>query len=93
MQFDQVKRRDFITLLVGAAATWPVVARTQQAVPVIGFLSARSPAEAASVHTAPHGPHCAIGEIIYPQDQRGILMRKAWKFVVDDVIVLVAADR
>ena len=25
-------------------------------------------------HAAPHGPHCAIGEIIYPQNQRGILL-------------------
>jgi predicted acylesterase/phospholipase RssA len=25
-------------------------------------------------HTAPNGPHCAIGEIIYPQDQKGILL-------------------
>jgi putative ABC transport system substrate-binding protein len=92
-----VRRRDFIAL-IGSASAWPLTARAQQpAVPIIGFISARSPEDSVNVlqEGLREGGGFADGENVrveyrWARGNYGLLPALASEFVEHRVDVLVA---
>jgi putative ABC transport system substrate-binding protein len=85
-----MKRRDFISLLAGAAAAWPLAARAQQAgkLPTIGFMGATTPSAGGQLLAAFVARLRELGWI----DGRNVAIEVRWAEGRDERFAEIAAE-